>query len=533
MAFKGQTFKIHNIPTMIGGLNDQEEDNKIADNEMADCENVSIEEDSILSAPGYVQWDDNMTGSPASNQNFGPYWGGVMFAKSTGDMLDVRQRQDKLEYSPIGSETWYECTLPTSGSPAVAISLTQIPCTFAHLNDTLLWSNGTDTVMSSADGITWTLRPTLPKSKVVFNNGKNRILFLNQPASPYRFDWCDINQPLTIDASSYQLVDPNSNGYVVGAGLTPDGNVLIFKESSLYSVSGFVDNGIIDISYVGACTIFSHQTIATTENSVIWYGYSSIYEYIGGTIRIISGKISPIGRNAVLAGDLMCGAYYNFKYHLAIPNSDESTSYNCQEYIVYKNIPRNDSIQPYAITRNKRYIGCYFIEDFNFPGYGRDITLYIGDSRSSGNIFAWVNDYRDPAFTKGLNGEAQSCYFVTKFFTDNIPYYVKKFKKLFVNLKLEQTTTFQMAYRFTPYGTFVDEADTLTSGSIDLIYDDLSEGGFSEGYSFYSPVSGEVFADIENVEKPRGIQFKISWEQINDVTITDMAYQYKPKQKFK
>jgi hypothetical protein len=39
--------------------------------------------------------------------------------------------------------------------------------------------------------------------------------------------------------------------------------------------------------------------------------------------------------------------------------------------------------------------------------------------------------------------------------------------------------------------------------------------------------------DIENNEKPRGIQFKVSVTSIQDVTNFGMAYQFRPKIKFK
>jgi hypothetical protein len=46
-------------------------------------------------------------------------------------------------------------------------------------------------------------------------------------------------------------------------------------------------------------------------------------------------------------------------------------------------------------------------------------------------------------------------------------------------------------------------------------------------------VIANVFVDIENEEKPRGIQFKVAVSSIGDVTNFGMAYQYRPKVKFK
>jgi len=538
MTFKQIQKPIHDLPTFRFGLADRQSPDEINDFEMADCENVSVEEDSAMSAPGYMLWDS----APQSHP--GPYWGGFLFTRSDGWVIDVRQRRGTLEYSGDGIEEWIECTLPTAGSPATTVELTQCQPTFAQLNDILIWTNGYDSVMSSIDGITWTLEPTIPKSKVVFNNGMNRLLYLAQPDSPYRFDWSGINDPLTIGASSYQLVDPNNNGIILGAASTPDGATLVFKQNAIYNIAEFVDDGIIDIQYVGSARPVGHHTIQTTENSVIFalWGDGFIAEYIGGNIRTIAGKIDITGRNNSLRMELFTSAYYNGKYHLSMPDSNISNDYNSQEYIIYKNLMRDDPYQPYVITRNRRYIGCYWIEDTEFD-YGRDITLYIGDSRpltTSGSpaaydntLFAWVNDFREISWGEGLDNQPQDCFFTTKYFTENVPYYTKRFKKLFSNFKVTNDLTVTLSYRFLPYGTWTDKEVTMTANELDMIYDDLTEGGLSEGYSFADDTLGNVFIDIENSDKPNGIQFKVSWSQVSDVQLYGMAYQFRMKPKFK
>ncbi len=519
------------------GLNTRQTPEEIDDAELADCENWSVEEDSIALAPGYSSWDDDSLA--------GPYWGITQFKLLNGTWATIRQRQDTLEYTLNGDSAWTTCTLPTTGSPAAAITLTQKPCTFAMLNNILLWANGTESIMSTTDGITWTSRPSLGDAAVVMNNGANRMLFLKQTASKYRFDWSAINDPLTIDASSFQLLDPNSNGYLMGAGLTPDGNILLFKERGAYAISNFVTDGIVDVNFIGYTEFASHQTVATTEDSVIWGGWTGAFEYIGGGIRQILGNISPIGRNDVFKTDNWCGAYYNGRYHYSIPDANVSQEYNGQEYIIHKKLGRNDPIQPYVVTRNRRYFGCYGIEDGVFD-YGREITLLVGDSRptTSGSpavenhIFAFVNDYKITESSEfqlelGLAGEAQDAFFVTKYFTGDIPFYVKRFKKHFSHFKVTQDLTVTISYRFLPYGEWTYTTSNLATGSLDMIYDDLTEGGFVEGFGFATDTLGTIFTDIENTEKPRGIQFKVSVSSIPDVLLYSMAYQYRVKTKFK
>lgn len=525
MTFVPNRLPIHNIPSFRLGLNNQQTPEEISDIEMADVENFSVEDDSIVSAPGYAQYGDYAVG---------PYWGIFAFNKSDGSSTLIRQRGTTLEYDSDDAGTWVACTVP--------ISLTdEKRPTFASLDNVCFYSNGYDSVLSSTDGITWTERASLPKSKYVVNNGANRLVFTGQPGSPYRMDWSNINDGLTVGASSYQLIDPNANGEIVGYGITPQGTNVCFKREGLYEISTFVDNGIIDVNFIGHARVAGHHSISTTEDSILFAGWDTIaYELIGGSIRNITGKISFIGRNNVLFTDKFVSAYYNGKYHLSMPDAYISQDYNAQEYIIYKKLLRNDSTQPYVITRNRRFFGCYGIQDADFS-YGRDVILYVGDSRPAtygspvvtNTIFAFVNDYRDPSFAAGLDGSPQAAFVITKFFTNNIPYYVKRFKKFFASIKVEQDLTIMVSYRFLPYGSWTDVTTSLSGGEMEFLLDDNSIGGFVEGYGFFEQRLGNIFIDIENEEKPRGIQFKISTNEINDVTIYSSAYQMRVKQKFK
>jgi len=528
MPFIPRNNPVHNIPTLRGGLNDRQESDEIKDWEMADCENFTIEEDSIKSAFGYVDYDNG--------SNAGPYYGIFQLKLSDGTQALLRHRGTVLEYDSDGTGTWVECTLPTTGSPATTISLAETLSTFAQLNDTILFADGTN-ILSSTDGINWTDRSaTLPVCSVVFNNGANRIIFTKQASAPYRIDWSDINDPLTVDAASYQLIDPNSNGIIMGMGKTPDGTNLVFKEMGIYQISSYATDGLIDVNYLGSATCGSHQSIVTTEDSVIWIGQATVYEYINGIIRTIFGNIKQTGRNVVPTGTAVA-TYLNDIVYLSIPDADVSTLYNAQEYLFYKKLSTGDPKQPYPITRNRRYFGCYGIEDLDLGGGYRLISIYGGDSRLTAtgspavpnDLFVFQNSFREEIYAGGLNGEAQSCFLVTKYFTDDIPFYVKRFKKIFTDFKVEDTTTITIGYRFLPYGTFNETTVTVTSDDLDF-----KEGfGFDEGFGFSLETIGQLFTDIENTEKPRGIQFKISSNQVNDVTLLGLAYQFRVKNKFK
>lgn len=532
MAFISRNLPVHPIPSLRYGLNDMQASDEINDMEIVDCENFSVDEDSVVSSPGYIQWDNSV--------NTGPYYGIYQFKKSDGTQKLIRQKGSQLQYDSDNTGTWVNCTHPTAGSPAAAIALdtTNLP-TFATLNDTVIYANGVQR-WTSTDGITWSASTAFPVSKIVFNNGKNRLLYMGQPASPFRLDWSDINTPLTINASAWALVNPNNGEKIVGAGLTPQGTNLVFTEGSVYEVSDYVDDGIIDINFIGNTRLASHHSIVTTEDSVVWLGHDGFYELIGGTIRKISGRIKFTGRNNITKPWLVVGSYYNGKVHMSMPDSDISNDYNAQEYVINKHLPRPDSEQPYVITRNRRYWGCYGVEIYETAS-DKNVTLYAGDSRtpsgspaSGGEIFAVVNDYRDQDVTQGLNGSSQTAYLITKYFTENESYYVKRFKKFFSSIRATNSCTVTLAYRFLPYGPWTETAYTLEpSGEIEWDYGNGESGVFSEGYGFAQETVENIFNAIENAEKPRGIQFKIGATSINDVQFLNFAYSYIPKGKFK
>jgi hypothetical protein len=533
MTFSPQKKPIRNIPSLRYGMNTQQESDEIQDFEMADCENFSIEEDAVKSAPGFVRYDTKL--------DTGPVWGIYEFIKSDGTHTLIRQIAGKLQYDANGAGGWADCTLPTVGSPAATVILTQIQPTFASLNDILIFSNGTDGVMSSADGITWTIRPTLPKGRIVFNNGYNRLLFCNTPEAHSIIWWTEINDPLTVRASSWQYIDPNNGQDILGIGKLPNGAMIIFKNKSYYSVDD-ITLGMATVTYLGDFYLASHHTIKTTENSIIAAGIDGIYEFGGGIMNKISGRINWTGRNAITRFDLMTAVYLDSKYYLSMPDATVAQTYNSQEYVVYRNIRRGDPVQPYAITRNRRYWGCYGIEE-RVSGAGKIFRLHVGESKDftlgSPAVTASKNNYvnyqRNTGVTQGLNGEAQESFFITKFFTDDVPYFVKRYKKVFLDMKISDDVTVTLGYRFSPNGAFTEVAQDFSVGNIDMILEDGLTRGFIEGFNFKSPDYGSenTFFSIENTGKPRGIQLRISVNDADNVTALGLAYQFKVKQKFK
>jgi hypothetical protein len=504
MGYDGR-YEIKSIPNLRGGLNDADDPAEIGENEMADCENYEVTDKSVRTAGGYVLYDEN--------PQVGPFWGGLEISLSSGTQRIVRQRGSILEYDD-GAGNWTACTLPTAGSPAATVVLSQVPNSMVQMNDIALWSNGFDVVMSSADGgITWVLQSSLPKSKILFDNGLNRIVFLAQPASP---------------AANFQFIGKNDGQDIVDAVLLPTGGMILFKTYRFYGFSDISQN-MIGVDPLGEAPCVPH-TAKATENSVIWAGHDGIYEYGAAGVKRISGKITRSGRNYITTTSKMCAVYHNSRYRLSMPNG--SGTYNAQEYIVHRNLPTGDPEAPYVITRNVRYIGCYIREQRRQNGVLR-ARVYFGDSRpSSGSpattysTFAWINDEHDPDVIQGLGGAAQSAYYVTKFFNEKRPFFIKRYVRKFLDMICDQNFTFTLSYRFDPYASWTDVNLTLTASDLEILYEDGNSGPFSEGYAFSYAATSQLFADLERIGDPRGVQFKVSTNTINDVTILGSGYKY-------
>lgn len=530
MSYSAQ-YKIRTIPNLATGLNNQFDSGEILDSDVADMSNIEVDGKSIKNAAGYVEYGTT-TGSP--------YWGIFHARFSSGTQRLIRQRGTTLEYDN-GSGTWTGCTLPTTGSPAAPITLTEVGCSFAMLNDIIVWSNGADSVMHSSDGITWTI-PTygspaaeFPKARVLFNNGLNRILFLGIPTEPSKVYWTDINDPTNITATAFQVFGFNDGQDIQDAVLMPTGAMLLFKTNRFYEISD-VTLDTVATAPIGEAPCVRYTAVAT-ENSAMWAGPDGrIYEFTGGVANCISNNIAPLTCTKPVS---MRAAYHKQKYHLSVP--DGSNNYNSVEYVVHRDLPTGNPKNPYVITKNARTIGCYGIEDREVSGIRRT-RLYFGDSRNTAEgspaavpgEFAWINQDHDTAVTQGVLGAAQDCYFVTKFFMEHGPYFLKRFTRYFIDHKSTEDITVTLGYRFDQFEEFTSVDLVAPAATIQWIYDDSTTGNWNDGFGWSATAEARQFKDLEHTgTEPRGIQFKISWSSQNDLEILSQAYKFLIRQQFR
>jgi hypothetical protein len=148
-------------------------------------------------------------------------------------------------------------------------------------------------------------------------------------------------------------------------------------------------------------------------------------------------------------------------------------------------------------------------------------------------MFAYVNTERASGVLQGENGVAQTCYFTTKFFTEDIPYHIKKHKRFFTNLKILADTTITIGYRYDQDEEFTEVSEIVNSETIKIGFEDGSSGNFSEGYAFSNPAMTEVYKDLQTGSNDRGVQFKVSFSTINEVSFLNLSYRFRSKIKYK
>lgn len=497
-------YRIRRVPNLRGGLNNYDDPTEISDSEISACENIEIDDNIIKTSAGYVMYDE----APAA----GPYWGGFQAQFENGTERLIRQRQTTLEYDD-GAGNWTACTVPAT--------LTQKQCSFVMLNNIILWSNGQQNVMSSADGITWTARASLPKSEKLFNNGLNRIVFAVQPGAPSRIDWSDINDPLTIGGDSFQFVGKNDGQEIKDLVLTPQGGVLLFKTNRFYAISD-VTMDTVGVDPIGEAPCVTHTAVAT-ENSIMWAGQDGrVYEYSGGAAKLVSGNIK-----ALQVGDVqyMTASYFNTKYRLALPNG--SDSFNSKEYIFHRKVFTGKESNPYVVTENLRNIGCYVPTTTDTGG----LKIYFGDSTATAT-WAYINDTHNQGVTQGLNGADQHSEFETKFYQEDVEFYIKRYTKLFFQAYASQDTEVTFGYRFDPLDGYTDVVVQLAGTELNWILDSLEEDDFTEGFGFSAPQMTNEYISFESGDEPRGIQIRVKTDTNQDVLFYNLSYKFLAKKQY-
>jgi len=471
---------ISQVRLPLYGMNDQDETYVINDFEASYMQNMEIQENVLVSRLGFNSIDDATASGAILNM--------YEYRKSDGNNYFLRQRGAVIEEYNEGTNAWDALSL------AISISATK-KISFATLNNLCIFSNGEDNDQKY-DGTTVTELASNPKAEVqiVF---QNRLVKLDFTSSKLSFS--NINDPETFGASDFHLIDPNNASLGAGVGEL-NGQVVVFKENKKYIVTQLVGATIYPLD--GEQSTVSHYSIASTGSSLIFLDYSGWYELRGGVTRLISDHIKMSNLDASRLGNAHA-IYFDNKYRCFVTES--AFGYNNREYVINTNVPTIFPENPFAITMNLINGNCYSTRIT-----GSNQKLYFGDSRP--NAGSPVSTYGKTYLmdsTMADDGATIPAFWETKLFDGGTPFYSKKYKKAHVRLENQAGLVAYVAYRFNSSGGWSETAITVNSSLLTWIMDDASEiTTWSEGYGFpYEDVTDQ-FIPIQNVGRPRTIQFR-------------------------
>ena len=468
------------VPLPLYGLNDKYSPYAIHDLESAGLENVIIGANIIQTRPGYS--------THGTTSGVGPILNAIDYRKSDGTNIEIRQRAATIEKLDTNTDTWTALSLP--------ITLTSgYKCNFQVLNNLLLISNGIDSDLSY-DGTTVTERSTLPKTpyQIVM---QNRIVKLTSAGILW---FSDTNDPLTYDALSFINVDPNNAAMGVGVGEL-NGQVVAFKQNKKYSVTQLVGGTVVPLD--GDVSTVSHFSIVSTGSTLIFLSSNGWYEIRGSSTEPISGHITfdTLDKSRLQNAHAI---FYDNRYRCFVTES--GNSYNNLEYVFHTHLrtPFFDNLYP--VTKNRGLNGyCYY----KTLRTGQE-TLYFGESRSSSG--SPVTNHSDvyqmfSGFTD--NGTAVEAYFTSKLFDNGVPYFSKRYRRLYTRIINATGLTYYVAYRFSTTAGWNEQALSIAETALTWVMDDASEiTEWSEGIDWPFEGAEDDYTPLSNTGRPKTIQFR-------------------------
>ena len=227
-----------------------------------------------------------------NSTGLGKCLGGTTFVKSNGTKVVIAVFNNAGGTSAalyyLNAGTWTACT-------AAALTV-NLDCVFVTLLNEVVVSNGTDTVVSSTDGITWAAAggnldvANFPKMKTMIEwhdqiygvlNNSDRVLFSSTPTGG-AISWTSGN--------GYIDVEPEDGGGTIVALSKVPNYILFFKERSLKRWDGqstYPD----DMMNIGT---ISQKTVCVNKSSCFFINQQGVYETNGGYPVLRSRAVEDI-----------------------------------------------------------------------------------------------------------------------------------------------------------------------------------------------------------------------------------------------
>lgn len=425
-----QRIKLLQMRSWVDGLNTRDDPSEIELTELADAQNIEIDDKSLYQRPGYIEHR-----SDASTDEV------------AGLYEHVENDGTRYLLKVVGTSLYYD---DGNGWSSVAL-----PGGYS-ITDGERWSwvtyggvtygcNGTDNVLAISGATpTATEKSTMPLFTIAVVY-KNRV-YIRDETSKQQIKWSNLADAETWDSSDVAAVDPRKAAdYQIKAMSVLHGQIVIFKIQSIHMFGG--PNTKITPAILGVGCLNNNVVAFDGNSSLIFADYDAIYATNLTSLVRLSDKVEPtwLTRNANY-DDNVVAIFHKNKYRIAYTHADDTT--NSRE-LVYDT--------RYGWTRTKG-INVNF---YDKALLNSRIELIFGDSNNA-KIYKFGTD---ASVTTSDDGTAIESYGVSSLIDFGLPEARRKIKKGYVHVEDSGNYSLKMGYRFDQNSSWTEENISLQNPS--------------------------------------------------------------------
>lgn len=256
---------------------------RIIDTAVHDCRNVYFDGDYIVSKRRGMD-KLNTTAIGDGDEVLSQF----EYKQSDGDLYHIAQSCTTIYYRQAGSNfTAFILNFSSAN-----------PCNYAVFMDTLTIVNGINNMQSWDTSTVFTQESTYqPRFIIVW---QNRIWIAGDADERSKVrcsEWLNPSNYTIPSSAIYTdpvVFDINSQDgqKVMGFALSPNGNLMIFKEKSVYEIAGYDRSDFYLRLVISDIGCIDQKSLTYKENVALWLSERGIVGYDGHTIRILSDNIS-------------------------------------------------------------------------------------------------------------------------------------------------------------------------------------------------------------------------------------------------
>lgn len=420
------------------GINALDDPSEIAINELADAQNIEIDDKTMYQRAGYTEHREDLGEDAAL--------GFYEHTEEDGTRYLIKV-VDGVFYYDDGAD-WTVIALPVSYTITAGLRWH-----FFTYRDVTYCSNGTDNVLALTGASPgFTEKPDMVKfvMSVVY---KNRV-YVRDNTDKQRIKYTEIDDVETFPVNNIVDIDPRAAGdNQITALSSLYGQIVAFKTRSIHTYGG-PNTKVTPVLWGVGCI---NQDVVTFDgnSSLIFADYDGVYATNLVSIVRLSDKVQTIFDARNFNNETKVVAiFHQHKYRLAFTHEDDTT--NSRE-LVYD--------VRYGWVKTKGINVSWYVEAV----FTNEHFLMFADSRN-----AMVHRMgKDPELVTSDNGVAIESFGVTALIDFGIPEVRKKVKKGYCHLDDSGNYNLKMGYRFDVDGSYTEEEIPLVNPSTSLWDDGL------------------------------------------------------------